>query len=630
MAEEGFKRKLTAILSADAVGYSRLMEDDEEATVRTLTSYREVITTLIKQNNGMVIDSPGDNLLADFVSVVDAVQCAVSVQNEINARNENLPENRRMDFRIGINLGDVIQEGERIYGDGVNIAARLEGLATPGGICISKTAFDQIERKLPYGYEFIGDQTVKNISKPVGAYRVMLQPRVTVAGEPEKEKPAPGRQKALLVGVTALLVVAVVVGIWQFYIRRPSVEPASVEKMAYPLPEKPSIAVLPFDNMSGDPDQEYFCDGLTEEIITALSKVPKLFVIARNSSFTYKGKPVKIRQVSEELGVRYVLEGSVRKTENRVRINAQLIDATMGYHVWSERYDRELEDIFALQDEITMEIITALQVKLTEGETARLTSRGTKNLQAYLKFRQGRAIFLKITKENNDLARQIFKDVIELDPAYAPAYTLLGSTYWMDVFYGSSKSPKESIAKAMQLQQKAIALDEFYGPAHSSLGWVYAMVGKHEKGISEIERAIELAPNDSVAYMWMSYVLRLAGRNEEAIRYSEQAIRLNPIPPSWYFRGLALNYMYAKRYDEAITTCKKGLKHAPNDIITHLTCAAIYGRAGRRDAARAEAEEVLKRNPKFSAVSISFLTACKRQDCPIENLLMKILTFHRS
>jgi adenylate cyclase len=613
MAEEGFKRKLTAILSADVEGYSRLMGEDEEATVRTLTTYREVLTTLIQQHNGKVLDSPGDNLLAEFVSVVDAVQCAVAVQKEIKARNNQLPENRRMQFRIGINLGDVIQEEERIYGDGVNIAARLEGLAKPGGICISKTAFDQIESKLPYGYEFLGDQTVKNIAKPVSAYRVIMEPRVTVAGEPEKEKRLPVRRMPILFGAVAVLVLAVAVGVWQFYARRPSVEPASVEKMAFPLPEKPSIAVLPFDNMSGDPDQEYFCDGLTEEIITALSKIPKLFVIARNSSFTYKGKPVKIRQVSEELGVQYVLEGSVRKAENRVRINAQLIDATLGYHVWSERYDRDLKDIFALQDEITMEIITALRVKLTEGGTARLSARGTKNLQAYLKYIQGRAIFLKITKENNDLARQIFKDVIELDPAYAPAHSFLGSTYWMDVFYGSSKSPKESIAKAMELQQKAIALDESYGHAHSSLGWLYAMVGKHEKGISEIERAIELAPNDSVAQMWMSYVLRLAGRNEEAIRYSEQAIRLNPIPPSWYFRGLALNYMYAQRYDEAITMCKKGLKQAPNDILTHVTCAAAYGKAGGEDAARAEAETVLRINPKFSALSYAKRLPYKNQ-----------------
>ena len=387
MAEEGFKRKLTAILSADVEGYSRLMGDDEESTVRTLTSYREVLTTLIQQHNGKVLDSPGDNLLAEFVSVVDAVQCAVAVQKEINARNAELPENRRMRFRIGINLGDVIQEEERIYGDGVNIAARLEGLSEPGGICISKTAFDQIESKLPYGYEFLGDQTVKNIAKPVGAYRVLMEPRVTVAGEPEEKKSAPVRRKAILVGAFAVLMLAVAVGIWQFYVRRSSVEPASVEKMAYPLPDKASIVVLPFANMSDDSKQEYFSDGITEIIITALSNVKNMFVIGRNSAFTYKGKAVKIKQVAEELGVRYVLEGSVQKTEDRIRITVQLIDAVAGKHMWAERYDRDLKDLFALQDEITLKIITALRVKLTEGEQITLD---TDNLDAYLKYLQAR------------------------------------------------------------------------------------------------------------------------------------------------------------------------------------------------------------------------------------------------
>jgi len=286
MTEKGFKRKLTAILSADVEGYSRLMGDDEEATVRTLTAYREVLTTLIQQHNGNVLDSPGDNLLAEFASVVDAVQCAVAVQKEIKARNDELSENRRMQFRIGINLGDVIQEEERIYGDGVNIAARLEGLADPGGICISKTAFDQIESKLPYGYEFLGDQPVKNIAKPIGAYRVLLEPRVTVAGVPEKDKRSPMKRMPILIGIAAVVVLAVAVGIWQLYSRRPTIEPASVEKMAFPLPEKPSIAVLPFNNLSGDPTQDYLADGISENIISALSKISEMFVIASNSTFT--------------------------------------------------------------------------------------------------------------------------------------------------------------------------------------------------------------------------------------------------------------------------------------------------------------------------------------------------------
>jgi TolB-like protein/class 3 adenylate cyclase len=388
MTQESFKRKLTAILSADVEGYSRLMGEDEETTVRTLTAYREVMSTLIQQHNGKVIDSPGDNLLAEFASVVDALQCAVAVQKEITARNEGLSENRRMQFRIGINLGDVIQEENRIYGDGVNIAARLEGLSEPGGICISKTAFDHIESKLPYGYEFLGDQTVKNIAKPVGAYRVLMEPRVTVARKPEEEKPATVRRMSILIGVVAVLVLAVAVGIWQFYMRRPSVEPASPERMAYPLPDKPSIAVLPFVNMSEDPKQEYFSDGLTDEIIATLSSVPKLFVIARNSTFTYKGKPVKVQQVSEELGVRYVLEGSVKRAGDKIRITAQLIDALSGHHLWAKQYDRNLDDIFAVQDEITKKIITAMQVKLTEGEQVRAAAKGTNNLEAYLKYLQ--------------------------------------------------------------------------------------------------------------------------------------------------------------------------------------------------------------------------------------------------
>ncbi|MHC4244913.1 MAG: adenylate/guanylate cyclase domain-containing protein, partial [Planctomycetota bacterium] len=383
MAEEGFKRKLTAILSADVVEYSRLMGEDEEATVRTITSYREVLTTLIQQHNGKVLDSPGDNLLAEFVSVVDAVQCAVAVQKEIKARNDELPENRRMQFRIGINLGDVIQEEDRIYGDGVNIAARLEGLAEPGGICVSKTAFDHIESKLPYGYEYLGDQTVKNIAKPVGAYRVLMDPRVTVAGKPVDEKPAPVKRKAILAGAVAVLVLAVAVGIWQFYVRRPTIEPASVGKMSFPLPDKPSIAVLPFVNMSGDPDQEYFSDGITEDLITDLSKISGLFVIARNSAFIYKGKAAKIGEVGRVLGVRYVLEGSVRKANGRVRITAQLVDTTTEGHLWAERYDRDLKDIFALQDEVAQKIVAALEVKLTEDEQELLVRKYTDNMEAY-------------------------------------------------------------------------------------------------------------------------------------------------------------------------------------------------------------------------------------------------------
>ena len=600
MAEEGFKRKLTAILSTDVVEYSRLMGEDEEATVRTLTVYREVLTSLIQQHNGRVIDSPGDNLLAEFASVVDAVQCAVAVQKEINARNTELPENRRMQFRIGINLGDVIQEDDRIYGDGVNIAARLEGLSEPGGICISKTAFDHIESKLPYGYEFLGDQPVKNIAKPVGAYRVLMDPRVTVAGKPVDEKPVALRRMPIFVGVIAVLVLAVGMGIWQFYMRRPSIEPASVKKMAFPLPDKPSIAVLPFANMSGDPEQDYFSDGLTEEIITALSKVPKLFVIARNSVFTYKGKPVKVNQVAEELSVRYILEGSIRKAGDQIRITAQLIDALSGHHLWAERYDRKLNEIFTVQDELTKNIITAMQVKLTEGEQIRAAAKGTNNLEAYIKYLQAIDKISQFNRESNALGKQLAQEAIALDPEYAMAYGALHRTHVVDVWLGTSKSPKQSIAKAMELIQKAIELDATYAEAHGHLGFLFSMIGKHDKAVAKGEQAVALNPNSAYAHMILGHTLRFAGRWEEAIPEYKKAIRLNPIPPTNYLFGLGLAYCWTGQYEEAIKWCEKAVRKDPDSFLSRLMMTVVYSRSGREKDARTEAAEVLRINPKFS------------------------------
>jgi len=344
MAEERAKRKLSAILSADVKGYSRLMGEDELATIETLKNYREIMVALVNKFRGRVVDSPGDNVLAEFSSVVDALECSVEIQKELKQKNEELAENRRMEFRIGVNLGDVVEDGERIYGDGVNIAARVESLAEGGGICISGTAFDQIGKKLALGYQYLGEQTVKNIEKPVRIYRVLMEPEAVgrVIGQ-ERPRPRPWRN-AVMAAVVALVLVAAALTVWNFYFRAPRIEPASVERMAFPLPDKPSIAVLPFVNMSDDPKQEYFSDGLTEEIITALSKIPKMFVIARNSTFTYKGKPVKVQQVAEELGVRYVLEGMVRIAGDRMRITVQLIDAMTGNHLWAERYDRELKE----------------------------------------------------------------------------------------------------------------------------------------------------------------------------------------------------------------------------------------------------------------------------------------------
>jgi adenylate cyclase len=609
MAEEGFKRKLTAILSADVEGYSRLMGDDEEATVRTLTAYREVLTALIQQHNGKVLDSPGDNLLAEFVSVVDGVQCAVAVQKEIKARNDELPENRRMQFRIGINLGDVIQEEERIYGDGVNIAARLEGLADPGGICISRTAFDQIESKLPYGYEFLGDQPVKNITKPVGAYRVLMEPRVTVAGIPEKDKRSPVKRMSIFIGIAAVVVLAVAVGIWQFYIRRPTIEPVAVEKMAFPLPEKPSIAVLPFNNLSGDPTQDYIADGISESIISALSKISEMFVIASSSTFTYKGKSVKVQQVSEELGVRYVLEGSAQKIGNRVRITAQLIDATTGHHLWSEKYDRDMEDLFALQDEITHKIIVELQVKLTEGEQARVSHKSTNNLEAWSYAVRGLKLFERTSKENNAKAMEFFERAVELDPNYVWAWVRLAWTHVMASVPGWSSAPSEHRKKVVEIAEKVLVLGKSDSDVHALWGLIYRSRKQYELAITEGERSLELGPTNAQAHVLFAVTMNEVGRFDKEIELVKRAMRLHPYYPAYYLLWLGGAYRMTGRYEEALTVYNQLLDRSRKGefpiFAAHLFLADTYAAFGKEEEARNHAEEVLRINPGFSLKEIN-------------------------
>jgi TolB-like protein/class 3 adenylate cyclase len=438
MTTQEFKRKLSAIFSADVAGYSRLMGEDEAATVRTLEAYKEIMFSLIKQHRGRVIDSPGDNLLAEFASVVDAVQCAVAIQKELQARNADLSENRRMQFRIGINLGDVIEEGDRIYGDGVNIAARLESCADPGGICVSKTAFDHIESKLPLGYEFLGEQQVKNIAKPVGAYRVLMDPRVTVAGTKGKKPPIPlWRRKGILVGAMVILIVIAGILIWTFHGRAPKIEPASKDKMAFPLPDKPSIAILPFVNMSANPEYDSLADSLSESIIYTLSYLPGMFVISRNSTFFYKGKAVEIRQVAEQLGVRYVLEGSVLREKDRVRVTSQLIDATSGYHLWSGRFDRTMNDIFSLLDEITKSIAIELQVKVSQDQWAILTHK-TDNFDAWMAATKAYSLLLRGDRKE---AQELAERAVSLDPKYGFGWGVLAALHTLQVYYGLSQSP---------------------------------------------------------------------------------------------------------------------------------------------------------------------------------------------
>ena len=550
MVPEILHRKLTAILSADVKGYSRLMGEDETGTVRTLTAYRELTSNLISKHRGRIVDSPGDNLLAEFGSVVDAVQCAVQIQRELRGRNTELPESRRMEFRVGINLGDVIVEGERIYGDGVNIAARVEGLAEGGGICVSGAVYDSIENKVALEWEYLGEQAVKNIKKPVRVYRVRM---------PDEEAPGDvGGDLKLL--------------------------------------DKPSIGVLPFVNISGDPD---FSDGITEDLITDLSKISGLFVIARHSVFTYKGKVVRVDQVGRELGVRHVLEGSVRKAGSRVRITAQLVDTRTGGHLWAERYDRELKDIFDLQDEVTQKIVSALAVKLTKGDEDRLAGRYTDNLEAYDYALRGAEYYSRFTKEASAQAREMFQKAIQLDPDYALAYSRLGLTYLHEWTHRWSQDP-QLLERAFELAQKAIALDDTLPEAHRVLGDVYLYRRQHEDAIAELEKAIAINPNYADAIAGLGDVLNHAGDPEEAIRLVKKAMRLNPHHHVWYFYALGLSYISTERYEEAIEILKRGLIRNPDFIGIHVLLAGLYAEAGRTEEARVEVKEVLRISPDFS------------------------------
>jgi len=402
----------------------------------------------------------------------------------------------------------------------------------------------------------------------------------------------------------AIALVAAANVLWQFYPHllpsRPPVEGVSKEKMALSLPDKPSIAVLPFVNMSGDPKQEFFSDGITEDIITALSKVPMLFVIARNSTFTYKGKAVNVKQISEELGVQYVLEGSVQKSDNRVRITAQLIDALTGHHIWAERYDRDLKDIFALQDDVTRNILTAMQVKITEGEQALHRDRGMRNLNCYLKFLEGINYSNRGDIEGNKLARQMADQVLAMCPESSSAYELLATTHMMDYWLGSAESPQASIEKALELAQKALALDDGYAQPHGLMSLLYSIKREYGKALAEGERAVALDPNGADVYAWYALSLNFAGKPEEAIPLFQKAIRLNPFGPSWYFFNLGSALLLTGRSEEGILANKKALQRAPDTLLAHVLLAAAYSRMGREKEARTEAAEVLRINPKFS------------------------------
>ena len=540
--------------------------------------------------------------------MVDAVQCAVAVQKEIQARNLELPETRRMQFRIGINLGDVIETEDSLYGDGVNIAARLESLADPGGICVSKTAFDHIETKLPLGYEYLGGQTVKNIAKPVCAYKVMMEPRVTVKALTQaKPKEGASRRFRFIALVSVLLLAAGAAVVWRFAFppAEPKVEKASKQQMAFPLPNKPSIAVMPFLNMTGEQNQDFFCDGLSESLITALSKVPQLFVIARDSTFRYKGKGVKTKQVSEELGVQYVLEGSVQRAGDRVRVTAQLIDALTGQHLWSERYDRSVKDIFDLQDEIIMKILTELRVKIfTRDGTARIVTKGTNNLQAYLKVLEAAWYRDQSNKEANAVSKRLLQEAVRLDPNYASAHIALSYTLAREVWLVASESPQETLSDAMKEAQRAIELDNSSAEAKTAVSNVFLLLHQHDKAIELAQQAVRLNPDSVSAIFFLAMSLNYSFRSEEALPLFRQVIRLSPFVPAFYFQ-FAIACRETGRYEEGIAAIKKSLQLTPNSLSAYIILTTLYSYAGREDEARAAAAEVQRIDPNFSLIRFS-------------------------
>jgi TolB-like protein/class 3 adenylate cyclase/Flp pilus assembly protein TadD len=555
MTTQELKRKLAAILSADVKGYSRLMGEDEVQTFKTLSAYFQIMTTLIQKHQGKVLNIAGDNLLADFESVVDAVECAVETQKELRTKNAELAEGQRVEFRIGINLGDVIREGENIYGDGVNIAERVQSLADGGGICISGTAYDQVENKLGLGYEYLGEQSVKNIAKPVRVYRVLMEP-----------------------GAVA---------------RRFS-EVASKERMALPLPDKPSIAVLPFANMSGDPEQEYFSEGITEDIITALSRFRWFFVIARNSTFTYKGKTVDVKAVAQDLGVRYVLEGSVRKAGSRVRITAQLIDAPTSHHVWAERYDRDLKDIFAVQDEITENIVTSIGPEFLSAEMRRAQRRDVRSLDAWDYIMRAAFHHSRYRKEDVAEAQRLLRKAIELDPFNAEGFCLLAFTHLMQVQFGWSESADQSIQEAAKAAEKAVAIDDRDAWAQTALGLVDLISRRYNDAIQRLKRAIILNRSLANAYGALGQALALVGEYAEAVEQINKAIRLSPRDPFlvYWFGHLGLAAFAEEYYDVACQWGAKIIQENPCFPGGHRLLAASYGQLGRIKEAQTALKEM--------------------------------------
>jgi adenylate cyclase len=557
MTEEAQSRRLSAIVAADVVGYSQLMEKDESGTLAQLqATLRDVVGPKIEAHRGRIVKTTGDGFLAEFASVSDAMQSAVEIQQTMASHNAAIAEEDRIQFRMGINLGEIITEGGDIYGRGVNVASRLESIAEPGGICISASVHDQIQSLGSLRFEDLGDQSVKNISRPVRSYAVKL------AATPQ--------------------------------------EPTAAKAGSAEHTDLPSIAVLPFDNMSEDPEQEHFADGMTEDIITALSKISGLLVIARNSSFVFKGKALDVQTVGKELGVRNVLEGSVRKVGPHVRISVQLVDTKTREHIWAARFDRELADIFALQDDITSNVVTALQVRLVEGEQARAWRKSTTDLSAWECFVQALAHFRRFTREDNARARSLFERATQLDPNYASALVWLAWTYWSDARFLWSEDAREALSKAVELKDRALALDSVLADAYGLSGAIHLAQGSFEKAIANGRRAVELEPSGADATALYARTLNWCGEPEEAASLIRKAMRLSPVHPPWYASVFAHACWLMGDQAKAAGIYSEAVEQNPEQIGPHIGLALCLAELGQEDEAGAEAQAILEISPDFT------------------------------
>jgi adenylate cyclase len=562
MAEERVDRRLAAIFAGDIAGYSRLMGSDEEGTLRQLKGHRkELVDPKITEHRGRIVKTTGDGMLVEFVSVVDAVRCAVDIQRGMLERTSNTPAEKRIQFRIGINVGDII-DGDDIYGDGVNVAARLEALADPGGIMVSRTVHDQVSDKLSFGFEDMGEQSVKNIARPIGVHRVSIAEIVPLAAA----QSATAASKS---------------------------EPASSNR--------PSIAVLPLANMSGDPEQEYFADGISEDIITGLSKLRWFFVIARNSSFTYKAKAVDVKRAARELGVRYILEGSVRRAGNRVRITAQLIDASTGNHVWADRYDGDLTDIFALQDEITKKVVSAIEPRLLEAEGLRALARPPADLDAWELVARASSIFWRMTPADSEAAISLYRQAVLQHKSYAPAHSMLAVALLMSRFIGWTAMPA-NLKEAADLAARAAELDGSDPWAHLALGQLATMRRQTDAAVHTFQRALELNPNFAAAHGFLGYALALDGQSEPALEHLTQALSLSPHDPQniVFMIGLGLAHYQAGRYNETVKYSQNVAQQRPEHFGAHRQLCASLAQAGRTEEVRATLERLKQLQPNVS------------------------------